>query len=49
VLPVASTANLYVGQTVLIALTAGGTFASPITAIGSGNITIATGPALSRF
>ncbi len=43
ILSVASTANLYVGQTVLIALTAGGSYASAITAIGSGTITLATG------
>ncbi|MBV8121126.1 MAG: hypothetical protein JO081_14455, partial [Alphaproteobacteria bacterium] len=42
VLPVASTANLYVGQTVLVALAAGGNWASPITAIGTGTITIGT-------
>jgi Pectate lyase superfamily protein len=43
VLNVTSTSSLYVGQTVLVALTGGGTFASSITAIGSGTITIATG------
>jgi hypothetical protein len=41
VLPVASTAYLYVGQTVLVALAAGGNWATPITAIGTGTITIA--------
>ena len=40
VLSVASTTNLYAGQTVLIGLAAGGTFASPIAAIGSGNFTL---------
>jgi Pectate lyase superfamily protein len=43
VLNVASTANLHVGQTVLVGLASGGTFSSPIAALGSGNITLTTG------
>jgi hypothetical protein len=43
VLSVASTGPFYVGGTIDVALTSGGSFASAVTAIGSGTITLATG------
>lgn len=42
-LSVSATTPFYTGQTVIIALASGGTFAAPVTAIGSGTITIAGG------
>lgn len=40
VLPVSTTTPFFTGETVIVALTGGGTFASPIAAIGSGTITL---------
>jgi HK97 family phage portal protein len=40
VLPVSTTAPFFAGETVIVALTGGGTFASPVASIGSGTITL---------
>jgi hypothetical protein len=43
VLGVSTTAPFYVGQTVWVDLSGGGSFAAPITAVGAGTITLQTG------
>lgn len=40
VLPVSTTAPFFAGETVLVALSAGGTFASPLASVGGGAITL---------
>jgi hypothetical protein len=42
-LPVSTTAPFFAGETVLVVLSAGGTFASPIAAVGASSITLQNG------